>query len=292
MSGGNRGNWLALMIGNSNLHWAWFQNALLRQSWDTPHLSAEEVDCLIQHSFDFRSCCMDCRDTWGKEINFSFDRPLLAPDPLASMPFFPMPLWIASVVPAQTQLWQGYAGTRLLALTDIPLQGVYSTLGIDRALALWGAANTLGLPTLVIDAGTALTFTGADAAGQLVGGAILPGLGLQIRSLTQHTTALPQIDDQWDRLVGTVLPRWATNTPDAMLSGVLYTLLAGVVNFVEAWLQAYPNSTIAITGGDSNLLFRYCQHQYPERIGTMKRDPQLIFLGMAAVVAAKPDAFL
>lgn len=286
MSGGDRGNWLALMIGNSNLHWARFENARLRQSWDTPHLSAEEVDCLLHNRFNFKDCCKDYRHIWGEESDFAFDRP-----PLPPLLLSPMPLWVASVVPVQTQLWQKYAGTRLLALADIPLSGVYSTLGIDRALAVWGAATTLGFPTLVIDAGTALTLTGADAAGQLVGGAILPGLGLQIRSLTQHTAALPAINDRLKKLVETTPSRWATNTPDAMLSGVLYTLLAGIVDFVEAWLHSYPNSTIAMTGGDSDLLFQYCQRQYPERPWMVNVDPQLIFRGMAAVVAATPDAF-
>jgi len=284
MAGGNRGNWLALMIGNSNLHWAWFENALLRQSWDTPHLSVEQVNCLIQNRFNFKDCWNQCRFAWDKEINFSFDRPSLSP-----IPSDPIPVWIASVVPAQTQLWQSYVGTHCLTLTDIPLRGLYSTLGIDRALSLWGAAYTLGLPALVIDAGTALTFTGADAAGQLVGGAILPGLGLQIRSLTQHTAALPEINDRLNKLAAMPPARWAKNTPDAMLSGVLYTLLAGIVDFVEAWLQAYPDSSIVVTGGDRDLLFQCGQRQYPERFRSMKVDPQLIFWGMAAAVAATSD---
>ena len=86
---------------------------------------------------------------------------------------------LASVVPSQTALWQIYPNVHIINLDQIPLQGVYPTLGIDRALALWGAGKTWGFPMLVIDAGTAMTFTGADANQCLVGGAILPGLGLQ-----------------------------------------------------------------------------------------------------------------
>lgn len=47
---------------------------------------------------------------------------------------------------------------------------------------------------LVIDAGTALTFTAADADQRLVGGAILPGLGLQRSSLAQKTATLPRVE--------------------------------------------------------------------------------------------------
>ncbi|MCY7390702.1 MAG: type III pantothenate kinase, partial [Leptolyngbyaceae cyanobacterium CAN_BIN12] len=71
-------------------------------------------------------------------------------------------LWIASVVPSQNHFWQAHPRTHFISLEQVPLQGMYSTFGIDRALALWGAIQTVGGPVLVIDAGTALTFTGAN----------------------------------------------------------------------------------------------------------------------------------
>lgn len=268
------GNWLALMMGNSHLHWGWFENGSLKQSWDTAHLSPEAVDCLIQHKFDFSQC--------GSFVKFSGDYP--AP---VLKPLWPVPLWIASVVPSQTRFWQSSTAVHLLSLEDIPMQGLYPSMGIDRALALWGAATSLGLPALVIDAGTGLTFTGADATGQLVGGAILPGLGLQLRSLTEHTAALPAISEQLDRLRihGTAPARWATSTPEAMLSGVLYGLLAGIDDFIQTWLRDYPTSTITLTGGDSHLLFHLLQQ--PESPRTIRIDPHLVFWGMRAVVEAQ-----
>jgi len=62
---------------------------------------------------------------------------------------------------SQTALWQTYPDVHVITLNQVP--PVYPTLGIDRALALWGAGETWGWPMLVIDAGTALTLTGADA---------------------------------------------------------------------------------------------------------------------------------
>ena len=56
--------------------------------------------------------------------------------------------------------------------------------------------ETGGFPMLVIDAGTALTFTGADANQCLVGGAILPGLRLQLASLGQKTGQLPLLESK------------------------------------------------------------------------------------------------
>ncbi len=41
-------SWLALMIGNSRLHWAWFIGEKLYLSWDTQHLPASVVQQLAK----------------------------------------------------------------------------------------------------------------------------------------------------------------------------------------------------------------------------------------------------
>lgn len=283
----NPGAWLALMIGNSHLHWAWFDHSTLQRTWDTPHLSAEAVACLIKHRFDFNRCFPPAKGLpiASQEMATIGDRENAVID--ASLP-----LWIASVVPAQAQLWAHQAElnpikTHQLTLDQIPLRHLYPTFGIDRALALWGAATVYGLPVLVIDAGTALTFSGADANAHLVGGAILPGLGLQLRSLAQHTAALPTLNNHLDALNRSLssIPRWATNTPDAMISGVVYTLIAGLRDFVQDWRKAYPTSAIVLTGGDSQLLFHYWQQQEPKISSIASVDRQLVFWGMQAIVA-------
>jgi type III pantothenate kinase len=189
------------------------------------------------------------------------------------------PLWIASVVPHQLQLWQTYPHTRILTLENVPIQGVYPTLGIDRALAVWGAGTRLGFPILAIDAGTALTFTGVDADRRLVGGAILPGLGLQLKTLTQNTADLPPV--QLDR---SLPPRWAMDTTSALKSGVLYVLLAGLRDFIETWQQQFPGSEIVLTGGDGKLLHDTLLLQFPHLANYLNFDPHLIFWGMRNLV--------
>jgi type III pantothenate kinase len=170
----------------------------------------------------------------------------------------------------------------LITLDQIPLQGAYSTLGIDRALALWGAGETWGFPSLVIDAGTALTFTGADANRHLVGGAILPGLGLQLQSLAQKTANLPLVE------APIPLPqRWAVNTAEAIQSGVIYTIIAGMRDFIEAWWQEFPDSCITLTGGDRTLLLAYLQSHFPEVASRVIAEPDLIFWGMRSFWALK-----
>jgi type III pantothenate kinase len=255
---------LFLAIGNSRLHWAWFSADRLQTTWDTPHFDAAVVEQMMTNGLQF------------------------APE-VADLPIG-LPLTIASVVPAQTQLWQAYPQANVVQLADIPLGKAYPTLGIDRALALWGAIVTYGAPVLVIDGGTALTLTGADGDRNLVGGAILPGVRSLFLSLHRSTAELPQVE------LGELLPdRWATNTPDAIRSGIIHTVTAGVREFIADWLESYPDSPIVFTGGDGELLLGWYQGSRsgglgkptPTGLNTGQTTgvPSLIFVGIQAVMS-------
>lgn len=249
-------NWLALIIGNSRFHWAWFQREILQETWDSQHFSIENENLL-------------------KEI---------LPVRLTTQSFSQLPLYIASVVPQQSVAWKTDPNRQLITLNQIPLAGIYPTMGVDRALAVLGAGITWGFPCLVIDAGTALTFTGASGEHTLVGGAILPGLRLQLQSLATQTAALPEVN------LSQKLPsRWAISTPEAIASGVIYTVLAGIKNFIEDWKQQFPSSQIVLTGGDANLLLNYLQIQLPTIAERLVIEPNLIFLGMRSLVLSQSE---
>ncbi len=250
-------NWLALMVGNSRLHWAWLTDEMLQQTWNTPHLSAEKVRLLIASQLNFEDS----------------DIPRSTPTPIwETLP----ELWIASVVSDQTHLWQTYAHVRTIALDQIPLQNTYSTLGVDRALAVWGAIEIYGSPILVIDGGTALTFTGADGP-RFVGGAILPGLQLQFRMLGQETSALPVIEEM------TLPDRWAMTTIEAIQSGILHTVLSGIQSFIEDWQTRFPQSVVVFTGGDGNLLYGYIQQRSPQLASQVIVDSNLWVWGLRSI---------
>jgi type III pantothenate kinase len=242
-------NWLAVAIGNSRLHWAWFRGRDLVATGDREYL---EIDrSLLQQILPEELLVL------AKNSDL-------------------LPIYLASVVPQQTALWQNYPSLREITLTDIPLHNLYPTLGIDRALAVWGAGEIYGYPCLVIDGGTALTFTGVDGDRFLIGGAILPGLGLQLSCLAQKTAALPQIT------LDIALPqRWALNTSEAIASGIIYSTLAGIKDFILDWLDRFPQSSIAFTGGDAELLQQYLSFYFPQLASQIKLDRQLIFYGMA-----------
>ncbi|MBE9210433.1 pantothenate kinase [Nostoc sp. LEGE 06077] len=248
--------WLALEIGNSRLHWGLFVGETLDCTWNTDYLP----DSVIQQLGN------------GQTLDDFPAKIFTLPSPL--------PLAVASVVPSQTVLWQTYSNVRVITLEDVPLNNTYPTLGIDRALALWGAGRKLGFPILVIDAGTALTFTGADHQQNLVGGAILPGFGLQFASLGQRTSQLPHLETQ---NFTSLPPRFAQNTPAAIQSGVIYTLLAGIKDFITDWWKLFPNSRVAIKGGDRTLVIQYLQTLYPEIAARLIVEPNLIFWGIQLI---------
>ncbi|AFY53400.1 pantothenate kinase, type III [Rivularia sp. PCC 7116] len=230
--------WLALIIGNSRLHWGLFNQNKLIKAWDTNYLSTPS--------------------------------PPSTPSPL---------LIIASVVPSQTKLWQNHPNAKFITLNEIPLNNLYPTLGIDRALSLLGAGETWGFPILVIDAGTALTFTGADNNRNLIGGAILPGLGLQFSTLTNKTGQLPSVE------LPQQLPlRYAVNTQQAIQSGIIYTIIAGIKDFIAAWLKDFPESNVVITGGDRTVLFNYLKSQYPEIAAKIVVEKNLILWGIQKTI--------
>ncbi|BAU65622.1 putative transcriptional activator, Baf family [Stanieria sp. NIES-3757] len=245
----NKQDWIALAIGNSRLHWAWFRGEALQLAWDSQHLT---------------------QPIRGRKIP-----PEVLPVSSVSVNLSQLPLCIASVVPEQTLLWQDTSQVQIITLSNIPLTNLYSSLGIDRALAVWGAGDTYGFPCLVIDAGTALTFTGVDGNHSLVGGAILPGLRLQFQALGQHTAALPKVE-----LTPILPPRWALDTTTAIESGIIHTILAGIVNFMTDWWQQFPDTPVIFTGGDAHYLFKNLQIIIPEIGSKTKLEPHLLFWGL------------
>jgi type III pantothenate kinase len=233
--------WLGLMIGNSRLHWAYCSGNAPLATWVT---------------------------------NYKPDSTQL-PVSLGKVPFI-----LASVVPEQTEVWQVYQ-PKILTLKDLPLANLYPSFGIDRALAAWGAGLTYGFPCLVVDGGTALTITGFDQDKKLVGGAILPGLGLQLKTLGDRLAALPKLELGALTQLSSLPGRWALDTPSAILSGVTYGVLGALQGYLQAWQAQFPSAVMVITGGDGRILHALLGEHSPDLAVAL--NDNLIFLGMAAI---------
>ncbi len=251
--------WLVGICGNSRFHWGRVGGSdPAIATWETPHLTAAQVRDLVGSGFDFAP--------WGVDGTIN-------PDGVA----------IASVVPSQLALWERYQQVEIVTLDRVPLQQLYPTLGIDRALAVLGAGTKFGFPVLVIDGGTALTLTGANGDRALVGGAILPGLGLQLSMLSQNTAQLPDLNLS---NFTTLPPRWATDTPNAIYSGILRTIAAGIGDFISDWRRSFPDSAIVFTGGDGDRLLALLKVQLPDLAAGICLFREAAFLGILNLVSS------
>ncbi|MFM7641464.1 MAG: type III pantothenate kinase [Cyanobium sp.] len=145
---------------------------------------------------------------------------------------------------------------RRVAREDVPLLGCPPWLGVDRALAGWGAWQELGDSVLVVDAGTVLSLTRVDPSGTFQGGRLLAGLRLQCEAMTKRTRLIPAILS--DAQPGHHLPEgrnedalWPQATAAAMEVGVAAGLAAAVIEASRSAACRW----VVLTGGDSAMLF-------------------------------------
>ncbi len=135
-------------------------------------------------------------------------------------------------------------------------------IGVDRLLALLGARRELVPPLIALDCGTAVTVNALDASGECRGGAILPGISLQLRALARGTAALPMLEF--------ALPQHpiGSTTAEAMRSGVYAAVLGGILELLRRYresLQA-PALPVAMTGGAAHLLYPELSARWDGRV--------------------------
>jgi len=271
--------WLALVIGNTRLHWGCFHRNNLEGVWHTPHLTAETARRLVAHHF--------IDESWQDIAGLTLDS---QQNQLPKQRIEASAVWMASAVSAQTDLWVSCSNLAIQAVarSHIPLFNLYPTLGIDRAINLLGAGSTIGWPILVVDAGTALTFTASvekENRGSVYGGAILPGLRLQGQMLRQNTSALAVAGEIGQSLssgqTGELMPeRWARNTGGAIASGLVYGAIAIVIDYLTDWWQRFPTGKVVFTGGDGPRLYTWLKQRTPEIASRVHVDSCLMFRGM------------
>ena len=155
-------------------------------------------------------------------------------------------------VPIDLERWQ----PQRLLTSDVPLANLPPTLGVDRALAAWSAWQQCRQPVLVADAGTALSLTLVDAAGCFLGGRLMAGGRLQLQALHQGTADLPQLEP-----VEAAGPLWATQTSEAMASGVARGLAAAIALAFHDRPQPPWPWQLWLTGGDAPVLMPLLQAQ-------------------------------
>ena len=175
----------------------------------------------------------------------------------------PTAVVVGSVVPA---VWDRVRGqieeaTDLEALAvgaDLPLPMDLDlrspeTVGVDRVCSAAAAFEKVGQACIVVDFGSAVTVDLAGDNGRFLGGAILPGAGMQARALHAFTAQLPEVEVQFPpRTVG-------DDTISAIQSGICHGIAGSVRGIIEAMateVGKWPQ--VVGTGGDLELFLPHC----------------------------------
>ncbi len=127
------------------------------------------------------------------------------------------------------------------------------SIGIDRLLSGSYCYQISGKSVLLFDFGTATTATLINREGELIGGAIMPGIETQLLSLCSRTSLLPNVQPKG------VKSFIADNTEDAILSGVIFSSASFVINYIEHSKKCCKTNNIRIflTGGLSSYISPY-----------------------------------
>jgi type III pantothenate kinase len=164
--------------------------------------------------------------------------------------------------------------------SDLPLRTNVDNpdhVGIDRLLDAV-AANLLRSPhqpAIIIDSGTATTVNAVSAHGVFEGGAILPGLGVQARSLHAHTALLPLIDVQ--SLAANPVGALGRNTHDAIKSGLWFGHVGSIRELTAQYGKASrEQALLLVTGGMGRWLA-------PALGNDFRFEPDLALRGLAFV---------
>lgn len=151
----------------------------------------------------------------------------------------------------------GAAGRDLPLLTSstpLPIRLDYktpATLGPDRIAAACGArALHPADDCLVIDAGTCITVDFLSADGVYHGGAIMPGLRINLQALHTFTAKLPLLDIEG----ATKAPVLGRSTEESILAGTLGATMLALAGFVAVYRERCPRLCVLLTGGDADRL--------------------------------------
>ncbi|MGB2316775.1 MAG: type III pantothenate kinase, partial [Flavobacteriaceae bacterium] len=104
--------------------------------------------------------------------------------------------------------------------------------------------------TLIIDAGTCITYDFVDANSQYLGGAISPGLQMRYNALHNQTAQLPLLQpSDTNSYIG-------STTDTSIHSGVVHGIVQEIQGVISTYSSDYLDLTVILTGGDANFLLK------------------------------------
>lgn len=145
-------------------------------------------------------------------------------------------------------------------------------MGADRWHAMYGAWLNHRTGFAVVDAGSAITVDYVDDQGRHLGGYILPGRGMMLRSLQSDAA---RIGFEPERCLDTAPGR---STAECVNHGLAW-LCSALANRVEADCRRFGLAEVLVTGGDAEWLMG---------VGLVGiHAPDLVIEGLAAIDASE-----
>ena len=163
--------------------------------------------------------------------------------------------------------------------TSLPIEIEYTTpqtLGVDRIAGAVGAREEYPQsPTLIIDAGTAITYDFVTAEGVYKGGNIAPGISIRFKSLNNYTKSLPLVEPSLQ------YPQLGNDTVSAILSGVMSGVVYECEGYIAKISKKEPNLKVIITGGDHKLLYNQLKNS---TFVSLIEEEYLVLKGLNAIL--------
>lgn len=226
---------LVFDVGNTNIKTGLFENGILKHSWRmTTDLrrTADEYGIHIEsffHHLGLETSCVDgiIMSSVMPSINFTIEHMCR--------------LYFGGQVPLVVD---SGLKTGLINRYEKP-----EALGSDRLCNIVAAYQLYGGNCIVIDFGTATTFSVIVDDGEFLGGLICPGIKVSTDALIENTAMLPKVDY--------IKPEHVVcaNTADSIRSGVINAYVGQVSYIVQRIEQELGRKmTVIATGGMSDMI--------------------------------------
>lgn len=229
---------LAIDIGNTNTVVGVFRQAGLLHSWRLAtdrETTGDQLALQILTLFSHHGLRRD--EVEG--IAVSCVVPPLGPavEELGNRYFGRLPLFVTFRTP-----------TGITVKNDNPAE-----VGADRIVNAAAAYHRYGGPVIVVDFGTATTVDAVSAAGEYLGGAIAPGVGISISALFREAAMLPRIE------LARPAAAIGRNTVAGMQSGFVFGFAGQVDGLVRRIRHELGGGHVVATGGLAHLIAPECE---------------------------------
>jgi len=221
--------WLAIDIGNTNVHPGMFEGGVLLSTCairvESPSTIQTQLAAFL-NAFD---------------LSQTYDVIISSVNPKAESCVFEC---IQRHTLTKPKLIGKDIPIPIAVLTDYP-----DKVGTDRLANAVGAYERTHNWTVIVDSGTAITIDAINDKGAFLGGIIAPGMELSSRALHHYTALLPEVSA---RKPGKIL---GTNTEDAIRTGIYWGTIGMTSTLIRLLCEEIGHKpAVVATGGSASLL--------------------------------------